>query len=232
MDIIFTQTGSGQNCTVISDRKTKLMIDCGVNPKCVSKMCGYVFSDVENCILTHGHFDHSKFTKEIMGRGITIYMSKETKEELSVSGYFVKEVCNMETFRIGTFLIKPFDLPHTNTDGTECKNFGYLIYSLATKERVLFCTDCHYIPYNFPPCDYYFIECNYTESNVKDVNFVDKRRLRSHQSIETALLFLSKQDLSKCKCIYPIHISTKNNLSKKWIKEKIKKSTGKKVVLN
>lgn len=223
MDIVFKKTGSRGNSTIISDGLTTLLIDCGIPCKDFLKEEGIFLSNIDGCLITHKHQDHCRYIKEIIKSGINCYSSLETFEDIGLQGYFLKPVKHNESFNINTFFIKPFSVPHTNLDGEECLNFGYLIYSKNTKEKALYVTDCHYIPYRFPACQYYFIEINYDEIEDKKFDIVKKRRLRSHQSLNTAMLFFKKQDLSKCKAVYPIHISENSNNIKKHIKRELKK---------
>jgi phosphoribosyl 1,2-cyclic phosphodiesterase len=136
-------------------------------------------------------------------------MSAETAAELKLVGYRIKTVAQLKQFQIGTFLIVPFNLPHTNTDGTNCPNFGFILYSTATNERLLYATDCMYIPNRFPACQYYMVEVNYSGDVENDhrIPEVEKRRYRSHMSLDTAYSFLQAQELSKCKAIYCLHLS-------------------------
>lgn len=116
-------------------------------------------------------------------------------------------------FSIGTFLVKPFPVVHTNTDGSPCENSGFLIYSTVTKEKMLWITDASYIESRFPPVDYIGIECNYIDAEdysdiIENVDtFVEKRRFTSHLSLKRCKQFLVAQDLSKVKEIRLIHLS-------------------------
>ena len=238
MDIIYTNTGSSGNCTIIYDGQSYLMIDCGISDKIVNKEINYTLSKVKDCLITHHHSDHTSYMPYYVKRGITMYMSKYTKEKLGVNGYFFKTISSRQTININTFYVIPFELPHSNSDGTECVNFGYLIYSKATKERLVFCTDCHYIPQRFPPCEYYMLECNYKpiENFKEDMEFInpylEERRIRSHMSVLSCELFFQKQDLSKCKGIYLLHISHTNGDFSQEFKERIAEATRKEVFLS
>lgn len=218
MDVFFSKTGSDGNATIISDGVSALLIDCGISVKNVQKGSGFKLGLVTNALLTHEHIDHTKYLKNYIERGITFYCSEETKLQLGFKGIYDGYYCkpigkNNNTYTIDTFKVKPFELPHINTDGADCKNFGYLIYSKVNCERLLFITDTHYIPQQFPPCEHYMLECNYAEIQdfKKELEFIEPvvegRRFKSHMSLETLKLFLSKQDLSRCKRIDLLHFS-------------------------
>lgn len=111
-------------------------------------------------------------------------------------------------FSIGTFEILPLEMKH------DVYCLGFYIYSTATKESLFFATDTSYIPYKLPPMDYIMVEANYDIDILNDRimdGYVDpsmKSRLaRSHMEIGSTILWLRKQDLSKTKRIYLLHLS-------------------------
>lgn len=237
MNIVYSKTGSKGNCTIIFDGETYLMVDCGVPLNEVNKGCGYILHKVKNCILTHQHADHSRYSKDVIKRGVCVYSAPDTANEASLSGFYSKFILEKKTLQIGSYRVIAFDLPHLNADYTPCKNFGYLIYSTRTKERLLICTDCHYIPQRFPPCEYYLIECNYMpiediKSEFHRINSaVESRRFRSHMSVDCCERFLLRQDLSRAKEIRLIHISKSNGDFSQQFKERIESSIKREVVL-
>jgi len=244
MEIIYTKTGSKGNCTIVKNGSILFMIDCGIPLDEVNKAIGYKLTDVNCCLITHAHSDHSKYISKVLERGITCYMSKETQETLKLSSCMIDNIENFKNQHVmvvdgkgfSHICFKPFDLPHSNADGTPCKNFGYLIKSKLDGEQLMLATDCHYNNYVFPPCEYYMVECNYEQIDdykpiIENINFhVEKRRFKSHMSLEKCKDFLSKQDLSKCKTIYLIHISDKTHDGERFKKE-IEKLTGKEVIV-
>ena len=210
MQVRILASGSTGNAYIVTDSKTTILLDAGIPLKKIQQKMGFGLSSVDGVLLSHVHSDHSIAVKDLTTRyGINAYMSAETAAELKLGGYRIKPVAHLKQFVVGTFVVVPFDLPHTNADGTECKNFGYLLYSTVTKERLLYATDCMYIPHRFPPLDYIMLETNYTDDVENDhrIPAVELRRFKSHMSLNTAVDFLKAQDLSKCKAIYCIHLS-------------------------
>ncbi len=238
MNILYSKSGSDGNCHCITDGETTIIIECGIKLTEVNKRIDYKLSDVSAALVSHSHQDHAKYVNDFLKRAIPCFMSKQTKEELELSGYYARIVEHKKIFKIGTFMIFPFELPHQNSDGTDCYNLGYLIYSKKTKERLLFCTDCQYIPYVFQPCEYYLLESNYDSLSSELFNtedkmcYVNKRRFRSHLSSDNCMLFLEKQDLSKCKQIHLIHLSKNYSQPKENLKNKFYSKFKKEVVIN
>ena len=152
------------------------------------------------------------------------------------------EVMNSNQIQLGhkmisdSFVISPVEMKHTNSDGTPCECYGFLILDKSTGEKMLWATDTQYIQNRFPPLEYYCIESNYFESDdySEDINYIEKkveqRRLQSHMSFESAVKFLKMQDLSKCKEIRLLHISSSlGENDKKKMKRKLKRELQSKV---
>lgn len=217
---------------MIKDGITSLLIEAGIPIKEIQQGCQFGLSGVEGVLLSHEHSDHSLAIKRLINQyGIDCYTSKETAQNLGLKGFRVKTIDPNQQFKVGSFQVKAFDLPHINSDGTECKNYGYLLYSTITKARLLFATDCMYIPNRFPPCEYYMIECNYCEEAPEDVNTaVEQRRWKSHMSLKTAADFFESQNLSKCKAIYCLHLS-ENRSDTKEIEKELSSLTNKVVII-
>ena len=144
-----------------------------------------------------------------------MYANDETWLKTQISRHMRNaiEMQSGKQFSAGTFIVKPFDVAHTNSDGTPCKNFGFLLYSTVTKEKMLWITDASYIESRFHPMDYICIECNYIDvddysNELEYVNqFVEKRRFTSHLSLSRCINFLKMQDLSNIKYIRLLHLS-------------------------
>ena len=126
------------------------------------------------------------------------------------------------------FLAVPFRLVHCNAqDGSDCPCVGYLISEPRKDgDKLLIATDTAFIGmeikdvveptfqgHRFPPCSIYMLESNYVRledsfETLRGMQLeVEKRRVSSHMSAQTASAFLGRQDLSKCREVYLIHIS-------------------------
>lgn len=231
MKIHVLASGSTGNCYWISDGKTSILLECGIKLLTIQKKLKFGVSNLDGVLVSHAHRDHCLCIKDLMRYGIHCYTGQDTANELAVSGYRFHALTHGKQFEVGTFKIVPFNLPHINTDETPCSNLGYLVYSTITQEYLLFATDCMYISERYPACHYYLIEMNYTESlDDEFIPAVEKRRYRSHMSLQTALGFLEHQDLSKCKKIYAIHTS-RNRCDTDEIKQKIKDKFNKDVII-
>ena len=221
MEIIYSKTGSKGNASIISDGKTLIQIDAGIDYKTVNKCSNYRLNDVSGLFATHIHQDHIKNLNEYLKLGLSVFANKEVIDKVSGKNkiHKIKEIESLSQIEVGTFKVKPFDVYHVNTDGSDCDNKGFFIYSTETKEKMVWITDAAYIENKFPALDYICIECNYIDvddysKELEYVNkFVEKRRFNSHLSLSRCIDFLKKQDLSKIKWIKLLHITeTQGNI--------------------
>lgn len=213
MKILYSATSSKGNCSVIESYDgTLLCIDAGLKYKNVNREIGYRLHECSTLLLTHGHGDHISDTSDFLRIGMGLYCSKGTFDTVRLNKRYNK-IAHKESFCVTGFKIVPFELKHSNSDGSNCPCFGFLIQDIASKDKMLWCTDTKMIPYAFPPLERYCIEANFLEqeSYFDDMSSIEKsveiRRVQSHMSVETAVDFLKKQDLSKCKEIRLLHLS-------------------------
>lgn len=215
MNVLYSKTGSKGNASVITDGNTIIQIDAGIQPDKVNREIGYKLGNVCGILVTHVHGDHAAFVERYLKLGIKVYANEDVwlKTALSRPMRNAVTIKAGEQFNLGTFVVKPFNVAHVNSDGTDCPNLGFLIYSTVTKEKMIWATDASYIENRFPPLDYICIECNYVDvedykSELEFMNgFVEKRRVRSHLSLNRCVEFLKQQDLSRVKEIRLLHLT-------------------------
>ncbi len=232
MEIRILASGSKGNCYYITDGHTPLLLECGINVQEIKRKLNFGLSQVQGCLVTHEHLDHSKAVKDIVKLGIDIYTSHGTAKALGIENHRIIKVKAKQQFKINTFIVLPFDVKH---DAVE--PLGFLIYSTATKEKLLYATDTYYLKYKFNGLTHIMIECNYSleiiKKNVSE-NVIELERknrvLKSHMSLETLKDFLKANDLSKVQAIYLLHLSDWNSDSKRF-KQEIQKLTGKEVYI-
>ena len=214
------------NLYSVSDGKTQIMLECGVDFKEIQKCFGFKLSEVAACIITHEHKDHSKSWEKV-GKYMPVYMLKDTAEALGAKGYNVKHYTPREAFTLGDFSITPLPAFHD----VPCCSFS--IYNGATKERVLFVTDTANLSVFPINVSYALIECNYQLDIINGE--VDRGRLNSagrnrvihtHMGLDTTVKILQSLNPSTLKEIYIIHLSSRHadkELAKKTIEEAVGK---------
>lgn len=215
MNVLYSKTGSKGNASVITDGNTLIQIDAGIQPDKVNREIGYKLGNVCGILVTHSHGDHAAFVERYLKLGMKVYACEDVwlKTALSRPMRNAVTIKACEQFKTGTFIVKPFNVAHVNSDGSDCPNLGFLIYSTVTKEKMIWATDCSYIENRFPPVEHICIECNYVDvedylDELDYVNgFVEKRRVRSHLSLNRCVEFLKQQDLSRIKEVRLLHLT-------------------------
>ena len=220
-------SGSTGNCYRITDGRTPLLLECGIQYKQIQKGCGFRLSEIKACLISHEHQDHAKAVKDIMCAGIDCYMSQGTAEALGLSGHRVHIIKARQQFRIDNWRIMPIEAIHDSPEP-----LAFLIAN-SQGERCLFATDTAYLKNRFANLNLIAVECNYSLDILKrnvDAGTVPKelksRILKSHFSLENVKEFLRANDLSRVQEIWLLHLSEQNSCEKRF-KEEVQKITGK-----
>lgn len=232
MEILYSETSSKGNCSVIESADGHLLIiDAGIKYSKVDRAIGYKLHTADALLITHAHNDHTAYITDFLFNGIDTFAVLSTAPKTikgPCTGMFHLVEKNKNIY-CGGFTVKPVEMVHTNADGTPCECYGFLILDKSTGEKMLWVTDTQLIKNAFPPLEYYCIESNFFEREYEadDVDYfeksVEQRRWQGHMSFESVLKFLDMQDLSKCKEIRLLHISSKLPQSaKEEMKRRIK----------
>jgi phosphoribosyl 1,2-cyclic phosphodiesterase len=226
MKITSLASSSRGNCYLIQDGVSSLLVECGIQLKKIRQHIK--LSDLDGCLISHEHQDHSKYAKEII-KYTGIWASEGTLSEIDVGPYSYRTtaVKASEDFKINTFTIIPFEVQH---DAKE--PFGFLVYSHHLNEKLLFATDTFYIKPRFQGLNYIMVECNYAsdilKANIdsgKIPKVVAKRLFESHFELENVKSFLKAQDLSTVKEIHLLHLSDGNSDAARF-KREVQELTG------
>lgn len=226
MEIKPLASGSKGNAYIISDGVTALLLDAGIPLKEIMIGCDFRLSSLSGCLITHSHMDHCKADKDLIKRAVPIFTSMGTIKARNL-GFGATVVEDRKPVVIGTFKVLPFNVEH---DAPE--PLGFMIESLATKEKLLYFTDTYYLKYKFSGLTQIMGECNYSKAAMDRA--VDEGRLhvdlakrlyKSHMSLETFLEFLKANDISKVKQIYLLHMSDTNGEEERF-KREVQELTG------
>lgn len=198
-------SSSAGNAYIISDRDTRILLECGVSHKKLQKLSGFSLSEFKACLVSHEHKDHAKSVADLLARGMEVYMSMGTAEALECEGN-VELIEHMEQFNVGSLDIVPFTTFH---DAKE--PLGFLIKSRVDGDVLAFATDTVNLRYKFPGLNILAIEANYDKSVLERCEKLpDKVRHRiqnAHMEIDTLCEYLKTLDLSDCREIYLLHLS-------------------------
>ena len=225
LEIKVIASGSKGNCYYLNDGSTALLLECGIKFKDIQKALNFNLSEIKGVLLSHEHGDHSKAFKDVLKHGLKIYSSLGTIESLDHKNYYPNIIYAGKPFFIGTWSIYPFDVKH---DAAE--PLGFVLTS-ENGYRVLFATDTYVIPYHFPGVTHMLIESNYDENTLQDQiseglpKFRYARLIKSHQSLQSVLMYLEKVDKSKLEEIHLIHLS-EGNANKDFMINKVEELNG------
>lgn len=217
MEIQVIASGSTGNAYLVNDGTTSVLLDAGVPLKQIQAACRYQLNRIKGCFISHSHKDHSKAAEKLAERGINIYLAADTLQEIKGQGHRFKVIEPQQQIEVGNLIVMPFALEH------DVNNYGYLIFSKATKEKLVYITDTAYCRYRFTGLTHIMIETNYDKNvareNVLNSVIPDSLRERvteSHMSIDTALEFIKANQQPSLRQIYLLHLSNHNSLADRF----------------
>ena len=214
MRVVNTGSTHG-NCYVLKSNSGEiLLLDCGCRYKDILKAIDYRTSDVSGVLLTHEHGDHRESFKNLMNLGIQIYTNDETVEHLQIiTGELMKGVPEKRPFRVGSFTVIPFYLPHTTRDKDtgqliQCFNYGYIVEH-EEMGKLLYMTDFEFCRYNFKAMrlNHLVIECNYCKELVDKTAENYTHRLKGHCSLDTCKSLVNTNHTAALRTVTLVHLS-------------------------
>lgn len=197
-------SSSAGNAYIVSDKDTRILLECGVSHNKLQKLSGFSLSEFQACLVSHEHKDHAKSVQELIARGMEVYMSQGTAEALETEAVTLIEA--MEQFNVGSLDIVPFTTFH---DAAE--PLGFLIKSRVDGDVLAFATDTVNLRYKFPGLNILAIEANYDKAILERCERMpEKVRYRisnAHMEIDILCDYLRSLDLSQCREIHLLHLS-------------------------
>ena len=234
MEVKCLGSGSSGNSYLIYDGSSALLLEAGLKKADIVNGYYEYWDKISGCLVTHEHKDHAKSVADLAKLGIDIYASKGTFE--GIGNIFHSHRCNIilagKQFRTGSYIIMPFETKH------DCNEpLGFLIYSTATHERLLFATDTYYIPNTFKHLNIIMVECNYSQKIMQEQlkkgclnKSLAQRIQQSHFALENVIDFLKSNDLSEVAEIYLLHLPSAN-ADADMFKKEVQSLTGKFVLV-
>ncbi len=220
-------SSSRGNACLLTDGKTPLLLDAGINLKALRQKLPIKITDLTGVLATHEHGDHASGVKHLMGTGRDCYMTQGTADALGDFKHKHRlNIIKAKTqFQVGTWTIMPFDTVHDAAEPV-----GFLLTNHVKK--ILFVTDTAYIPYRFKGLTHICVECNYSDALLvtsvytgKTHAGIAKRIRKNHMGLETLQRMLAANDLSKLEEIHLLHASDANS-DVGLFKQEIQKQVG------
>lgn len=197
-------SSSHGNVYSVSDRETRILLECGVSRKKLRQLTGFDLAGFAACIVSHEHKDHSGCVADLIRDGLPVYMSQGTAEALELEDVAV--IAHGEQFTVGTIDVVPFSTFH---DAAE--PLGFLFKSRHDGDTLAFATDTVNLAYRFPGVNILAIEANYAREILdRSERIPEKVRHRitnSHMEIDTLCRYLRELDLGACREIWLLHLS-------------------------
>lgn len=205
----FASSSEG-NSYLISDGMTNILIECGLSHKKLQQACGFKLTTLDGVLVSHEHKDHCKCVEKLLSSGIPVYLSQGTARALELPEKLLDMATEMEAgkqFSIGTILIMPFSTFH---DAQE--PMGFVMQSTVDWDVFAFATDTVNLPYNFPGVNLLAVEANFQQDILdRSERMPEKTKHRvsnTHMEIDKLCQCLRRMDLSRCREIYLLHLSS------------------------
>jgi phosphoribosyl 1,2-cyclic phosphodiesterase len=226
-------SGSSGNCYILEQSGSRLMIEAGISFQKIQTAlwtAGLRLRDIDGCLVSHSHGDHSKAAKDLLEFNMRVGMSKACLLDLCVDPLRNRsEILEPEKgCAFGPWHVLPFSVKHDDEYGT----LGFAIDHRADGGRLAYVTDARFVGYRIPGVTHWAIEANYDidilKRNIAKGSLdqvVAKRVIESHMSIETAISALCANDLSSCEKITLIHLSDGNSHAENF-KSRMQAATG------
>ena len=213
MEIKIIATGSTGNCVLLKSGDSSLLIEAGVSLSDIRKGTDYKLANVDGCLISHEHKDHSKSVKHLLTNGIECFMSLGTAEALEVLWHHNCSILRDKT-EIGKWAVTPYSTLH---DAAEP-----LMFTISDgDENLLFATDTPELPHISAKYDRIILECNWQNDMAADSKY-SQRLYTSHMNFAGFMGALDKLDLRKLKELFIFHPSA-NHLD--W-EETVRKTSG------
>lgn len=211
-------TGSSGNCyTLTADNGETLILDAGIGIRDIKKGLNWNIRNVVGCIVSHAHSDHSKSVKDLRDMGIPVF----TPYEVLLTNKFLAN---------SYFAVRIFDLTtsdnkwvHTNSDGSECPCYGFLIEH-PEMGKMLYVTDCEFVKWRFSGINHILLGVNYDKDLIDNEDSAKVNHVyRGHMSIDTACDFVKANNFKDLENVIMCHLS-KNNADKDLFIGKMKRT--------
>lgn len=198
-------SSSHGNCYLVSDGKTKLLLDAGIRIKDILIGCDFDVSSISGALITHSHKDHALSALDLAQRGVRIYGPPSVIVKVADENNHVC-VRTLIKYSIGTMDFAAVEAVH------DVPCYIYYIRSLVDGDSLLYATDTACIPAKFDRLSHAILEANYGTPLIADcVHSLKQRILSTHMAVEELARYLGRIDQSQLKEIYLAHLSDEHS---------------------
>ena len=228
MQIQTIATGSTGHAYFVEIAGLNILLDCGNTLDALQKWCwehNKRVMHIDAVLLTHEHQDHGKSAQNLLDCGLRLYASDGTAQALNLHSGGLEICKSLKPCKFESLQILPFDTVH---DSAEPLGFVISVFN----ENLLYVTDTAYIKYRFNNLTHMIVECNHVVNRLAEnvangvINeFLAKRVVTNHLSLETLTAWLTRCDKGMLQEIYLCHLSNDNS-DADFIKQEIQKIVG------
>lgn len=201
-------SSSAGNAYVVDDGESRLLLECGLPFRRLSKGLGFTVSALCGCLVSHEHLDHARSAGELIKSGVPVYASEGTAEALEneqIRTLPVREDGAYLPFRVGSFTVLPFRTWHDAKEPV-----GYLVRG-GDGEKLAFATDTVNLNLRFPGASILALEANYKreklEASTRLPESVKQRIANCHMEVDTLCSYLGRLELGGLRELYLLHLS-------------------------
>ena len=207
-------SSSRGNCYRLLSGGRSLLLECGLPWTQIRRALNFKTTDLDGCLVSHHHKDHSRAAVDVLKAGIDLYATQPAFDAIEIPGphHRFHPLTYRLTINIGPWLVMAFEAVH-DAPGSA----GFWITD-ADGDKLVFLTDSAFSYYTFPGTSIYMIEANFSETILQrnvEAGLIDAARARrvreNHMSIERVLEMLASNDLSRCRQIMLLHGSDGNS---------------------
>ena len=189
-------TGSSGNAYILTTSDGKhLLLDAGLPIQEIKIGLNFDIGNLEGCVISHKHNDHSKSASKLENMGIRVFRPYNIEQDI------------LKT-QIGSFAITSFPVPHNGTP-----NRAFIIK--ADGETVLYLTDAEYCEYKLKSENItaMLVECNYQADMIANSDHREHLCL-GHTELSTCRDFVAQNATDALKTVILIHASESGCLNK------------------
>lgn len=206
-------SSSKGNAYLVCDGDTHILLECGLTHKKLSQLLGFALTDVQACLISHEHKDHSGCVKRLFEDCVPVYLTRGTAEALELPDSLMElanEIRTGEQFTVGSIDILPFETFHDAAEPV-----GFCMQSRIDGDILVYAIDTVNLPYDFPGVGVLAVEANFEQASLDRCEKIpEKRRHRianTHMEIDVLCGILRRMDLSRCREIHLLHLSDANS---------------------
>src|SRR6056297_1429361 len=109
MDIQVLASSSAGNAVALHEGGSTLLLEAGIRFDDLQRGLGHKVSQLDGCLVSHEHLDHSKSVAKVMRAGVDVYASAGTWDSLNLGGHRCRTLASGKVRQVAGWKVLPFD---------------------------------------------------------------------------------------------------------------------------